>query len=281
LLDGGKRLGTSFERFKRTYFYAEDYMEYNWKVKPEGPAKIQALIEDITCTLRACDYLDVADIVREEHEVALTPDAKVFYNTLEAELLATLKEGGPEVVALSAGVLVNKLLQVTSGNVYLEDHRILPIHVQKADKARRLVVKNDTPSLIVCQYQHEQAMMHSYITGSTRFDSAKTPKEQAKLEAAWNAGKIPALICHPASMGHGLNMQEGGRHIIWATPTYSGELYDQLNARLHRTGQKDQVVVQHIVVPNSIDEAVMDALSQKAEGQAQLVNVLAALTAIK
>ena len=273
LLDEGKRLGRSFHAFRNCWFRPTDFMEYNWEARPGAVEEILERISDLALVQRSSDFSDVADMILEEHEVPLPPDARKAYDQMERDLLLQLKES--TVLAPNAAVLAGKLLQMTGGAVYDLEKRVHLIHDAKIEATKKLCKKlNPEPVLIACNYQHEQDRLSKAIPGATRFDSATTPKAQADLLARWNAGKIPALVLHPRSGGHGLNMQEGGRHVLWYSLPYSREEYDQLNARLHRSGQKDEVIIHHLVSPGTIDDAVAETLKTRGEDQRALLAVL-------
>lgn len=280
LLDQGSRLGRSFHSFRSCWFAPTDYMEYNWEPRPGAVEEILAKIEDLALVQRTSDYLDVADMTREEVEVALPPEARADYDRMERDLLLLLKEG--TVLAPNAAVLAGKLLQMTGGAVYDLEKKVHVVHTAKIEATKKLCKALSPECVIVaCNYQHEQERLAAAIPGAVRFDSATTPKAQEDLLARWNARKIPALILHPRSGGHGLNMQDGGRHVVWYSLPYSGEEYDQLNARLHRTGQKDAVVIHHVTSPGTVDDAVAETLRNRGASQNVLLETLRNLQRLK
>ena len=274
LLDGGERLGRSFDLFKRTYFHAMDYMEYDWQLLPGAKEKIQERIKDITLTLLSSEYADVPDTVVEDLEVGLPDETRAQYKKLERDLLISIGKDAQVVVAVNAAVLVNKLLQLTSGVVYDENKQTVQVHHGKLDALLKYVDKYHEPALIVYNYRHELELLRKMLPEAVAFEDAKTPKAQGELEARWNAGKVRQLLVHPASVGHGLNLQEGGSTVIWFSLTWSRELYDQLNGRVARQGQKQLIKIVRIICPGTIDDAVVETLREKGEGQTALLTAL-------
>lgn len=171
-------------------------------------------------------------------------------------------------------MLVNKLLQLTGGASYTSDGTWVEVHDAKIKALRALVKKVREPVLVAANYRHEQDRIAAAFPEATRFDSASSHKEQEDLVAAWNAGHIPMLIANPMSIGHGLNLQDGGRIVIWYSLTWSRELYDQLNARLARFGQKSVTEVYRLLCPGTIDDAVAETLRVKDETQGALLSAL-------
>ena len=268
LLDGGDRLGPSFSQFRSTYFTPLDYMEYNWAPKPGAEEKIYQRIHDLVLTLRSSDYLNIPDTVVEDVEIALPDAARAIYRELERELFVCV--AGREVVAPNAAALVNKLLQVTGGTVYDEARGVVEIHGGKIAALKRVITDLGVErALIACNYIHERERIVAGIPGAV--DASKF---KGDIEDAWNSGKIRHLVADPRSLGHGLNLQTGGRTVIWFSPTYSRELYDQFNARVARKGQKEAPQVFRLVCSGTIDEAVLETLREKGEGQAAMMAVL-------
>lgn len=283
LLDNGARLGKTFEAYRDAHFDQADKFGYSYKLRPGSAEKIYKAVSDIALVLRAKDWLNIPDTIVEDIEVPLPSAAKSLYEEMAKELIA-LTDKGEEVIALNAGVLVNKLLQITGGAVYLqqewdENEKPLPkdvatIHDAKI-KAMLSLLKTLAPEpvMIVCHYQHEQSRIHQAIPGSVRLDSFSESSIQ-QLEIKWNAGLIPWLIADPRSIGHGLNLQDGGRIVLWYSNQHSRELYDQTNGRLARTGQKQVPKVYRIVCPGTIDDAVLNVLEERNEQQSALLQAV-------
>jgi superfamily II DNA or RNA helicase len=271
LLDGGERLGASFAKYRDTYFES-DYMGYKYVARPAPEQAIYNKLRDLALTVRASDYLDVPDTIYEDIEVPLPRQAVATYKTLEKELLVLLESSNVEVVAVNAAVLVNKLLQVTGGNLYDGDKKAHHIHDAKVMALRKLVARVKEPVLIACNFKHERAQILKHIPGCVEWSD--------NLMEPWNRGEVPAIVAHPASIGHGLNLQDGGRTIIWYGLNWSRENYDQMNsrvcgARAARTGRQPQVF--RLITPGTADEAVAEALRLKDQGQQALLSALASI----
>lgn len=273
LVDGGQRLGNNFLEFKRTYFYAPPVQFQAWKPKADSPATLEEKISDITLTLKSSDWLDLPDMVFEDIEIEFSTELKKRYKVLEEELVCEVKKDKVINVA-NAAALVTKLLQFTSGHIYDEEKVVHHVHNLKFEALRKLSVKEKQPLLVACIFQHEQDRIRSQFKQATFFADAKTIRAQETLVAAWNAGKIPMLVAHPASIGHGLNLQYGSSVIVWMSLTYSREFYEQMIARLARRGQENIIKVFRLMVPETVDDAVAEALANKAENEARLMSAL-------
>jgi hypothetical protein len=270
LLDGGQRLGPAFEAFRNAWFYPEDYMEYTWLPKPDAEEKIYARISDIVLSLPQEEYSGIPLPIVEDIDIKLPDVATEQYNELADELVLLLKDE-TEVVANTAATLVNKLLQITGGAVYRADKSVAVIHKAKLDKAVELAQRHrklNQPLIIACHYKHEQERLLKSIPWAVRFENTK------EFLAKWNAGEIPCLVVDPRTLSHGLNMQQGGRHVLWFSVSWSSEIYDQLIGRLARHGQTGQVHVYRILCPGTIDDAVVEALRQKEVGQRSMMATL-------
>jgi len=272
ILDDGKRLGVSMDRFKRCYFENYDRHGYNWSTRDGSEEKIYQRINDLVLVRRSSDYLDIADIETEDIEVDLPIDAHGMYKELERELMAYFFEH--EIVAQNSGILVNKLLQITGGTVYTqkegEERQAVKVHHAKIHALRKLVLEigKEEPILIATNFIHERERVVEAVGG------VDASKFKGDIEDAWNSGAIKRLVADPRSLGHGLNLQAGGRNIIWFSPNYSRELYDQFNGRLARKGQTGQVKVYHLICPRTIDDVVMETLRVRGDEQAQMLSIL-------
>jgi SNF2 family DNA or RNA helicase len=275
LLDDGERLGRSFDRFKRTYFYPTDYMEYNWAPFEGAEERIYAKIADLALTMRTKDYLSIPGTVVEDIPVVLPKEAVEMYDRIVKDLILLMD--GKEVVAQTAAALTNKLLQISGGAVYATDDEstVVPVHTVKLETLQRFASTHPEPLLIACNYRHEiDRVTALFGTDAVRFDAMKTTAMQQGLIRDWNAGRIPRLVVNPASMAHGLNMQEGGHTVVWYSLTWSGELYHQLNARLARRGQREVTRVVRLICTGTMDEAVAETLLAKEQGQGALLAAL-------
>lgn len=273
LVDNGDRLGINFHQFKREYFYGSAQSFAPWKAKQGTTEALEKKISDITVTLKSSDWLDLPDIIFEDIDIKFTPELQDKYHRLEELLVIRLRED-KEINIPSAAALVTKLLQFTSGEMYDEEKQHHPIHNLKFDALRKIAKQEKQPLLVACIFQHEQSRIRSQFPAARFFADAKTPESQKALLASWNAGKIPMLIAHPASVGHGLNLQHGSSVMVWISLTYSRELYEQMIARLARRGQENIIKIFRLMVPGTVDDAVATALQTKAENEARLISAL-------
>lgn len=270
LLDDGKRLGPSFDQFKRTWFEPEDWNEYKWLPKPDSERRIYERIHDLVITLKSSDYLDIADTVVEDIEVPLPQAAHGIYRELEKELMVLIQS--KEVVAVNAAVLVNKLLQICGGAIYAtqDDVRsVVEIHQSKLVALKRLLVEINEPALIACNYIHERERICKAIP-----DAVDASKFKGDIEDAWNSGKIRYLVADPRSLGHGLNLQAGGRNVVWFSPCWSRELFDQFCGRVARKGQTNVPRVYRLVCPQTIEDAVIESLRERGDAQTEMMTLL-------
>jgi SNF2 family DNA or RNA helicase len=271
LLDDGKRLGPSYDQFKKIWFEPEDWNEYKWNPKPDAERRIYERIHDLVITLKSSDYLDIPDTIVEDIEVALPQAAHGIYKQLERELMILLQ--GKEVVAVNAAVLVNKLLQICGGAIYATDdageRSVIDIHQSKIVALKRLLLDLKEPALIACNYIHERERICRAIP-----DAVDASKFKGDIEDAWNSGRIKYLVADPRSLGHGLNLQEGGRNTVWFSPCWSRELFDQLNGRLARKGQEKVPRIYRILCPGTMDDAVVESLRERGDAQTEMMTVL-------
>lgn len=271
LLDDGKRLGPSFSAFRSAWFEATDYNQYNWEPKPDAERKIYERIHDLVLTLKSSDYLDVPDIVEEDIEVTLPQAAHGIYKQLERELMVLIQ--GREVVAVNAAVLVNKLLQVCGGAVYSGEEpnkTVVQIHQAKLHALKRLLVDlGDERAIIACNFIHERQRVCAAVEGAVDAHAFK-----GDLEDAWNSGRIRHLVADPRGLGHGLNLQKGGRTVIHYSPTWSRELYDQINGRVARKGQENVPQVFRLECPGTMDSVVYETLRTRGDAQGAMMTLL-------
>ena len=266
LLDGGERLGRTFTAYRDAYFDG-DYMGWKWTIKPSAEALIHQRISDITVSMQAEDYLSLPDRIDNHITIRLDKDARQAYTTLEKDYV--VKFGGDLLTASNAAVLAGKLLQLANGAVYDENKNTVEIHAAKLNAlADTIEAMNGNPLLIFYLFQHDLARI------KLAHPKARELKNATDI-ADWNAGKIAVLIAHPASCGHGLNLQgAAGSAVCWFGLPWSLELYQQANARIHRQGVKHAVVIHHLLIEDSIEQDVMATLSDKAAGQGRLLDVL-------
>ena len=269
LIDGGRALGESFFRFRQIYFYPTDYMEYNWAVRPGMEQKINDAISPITLVLKSEDYLDIPEVYTEDIEISLPEEARIMYKELEKKLITKLDEEN-DLIATNRAVLAGKLVQLVGGAMYDNDGNTVIVHSKKLDALGDLLKTIDGPLLIAANYKHEMDRIAARFPEVVRFDKG----DSEQTVADWNAGKIKALVAHPASIGHGLNLQSGGNCICWFSQTWSREMYDQMNARLARKGQTKNTVIYRLICEKTIDESIVETLRTRGEEQSALLTTL-------
>jgi SNF2 family DNA or RNA helicase len=268
MLDDGKRLGKTYSGFRDEYFFPADYMGYSFKLVTGSKEKIDRRLSDLALVMVG-DPTDLPSSSIIDIPAALPPAARKQYKTLKKEMLAEIADG--ENTAPSAGVLVNKLLQMTSGAVYDEDRNVLPVHDSKLEALRTLLDKHKgEPVLILSAFKHESARIIAAIPEARMFDEM--------LLGEWQAGRIPVWVADPRSLSHGIDgLQKSCRIAIWCSLTYSHETYVQTNARLIRTGQTAETIIYRIICPGTIDDAVAEALRDKSDTQSGMLHAVRAL----
>ena len=268
MLDDGKRLGKTFTGYRDEYFYPADYMGYSFKLITGSKETIDRRLSDLALVMVG-DPTDLPSSSIIDIPAALPPAVRKQYKTLEKEMLAEIADG--EIAAPSAGVLVNKLLQMTSGAVYDEDRNVLPVHDAKLDALRTLLDKHkNEPVLILTAFKHESARIIAAIPEARMFDEM--------LLGEWQDGRIPVWVADPRSLSHGIDgLQKSCRIAIWCSLTYSHETYVQTNARLIRTGQTAETIIYRIIAPGTIDDAVAEALRDKSDTQTGMLHAVRAL----
>ncbi|MEC0384652.1 DEAD/DEAH box helicase [Bacillus velezensis] len=271
LLDQGERLGKTVTSYREKYFQPDQRNRtviYSWKLKEGAEEAIHEKVSDICISMQARDWLQLPERIDNIVKVRMADKVKAKYKQLEKDLLLPFLDG--DVVADTAAVLSNKLLQLANGAVYDEKGEIQKLHDEKLNALEDIVdAANGKPILVFYSYKHDLERIQQ------KFKKAKT-LDSSKEIADWNNGKIEMLLAHPASTGHGLNLQDGGHVIVWFGMTWSLELYQQANARLDRQGQKHSVIVNHLVTEGTVDEDVMRALEGKAVGQNALMEAVKA-----
>ena len=270
VLDLGERLGYFIGQYRNTYFKPDKTngaIVYSYKPLPNAEDSIYERISDITVSMKASEYLKMPELVISNYKVEMSEDEKKQYDEMKKNLICEIKDG--EITVSNAGSLSNKLSQFANGAVYDDEQNIVEIHSRKLDALEDIIESmNGKPLLVAYWYKHDLQRIKK------RFDvrEIKTGKDIAD----WNNGKIPVALIHPASAGHGLNLQQGGSTIVWFGLTWSLELYQQTNGRLYRQGQKNTVVIQHIVTKGSIDEQILKALERKNKTQEDLIEAVKA-----
>ncbi|WP_127575275.1 DEAD/DEAH box helicase [Paenibacillus barengoltzii] len=270
LLDQGERLEKRITHYREKYF-ERNYNGFGYTAKPGADEVIQRKIADLCISMKAEDYLELPDAITNVIPVVLDDKAQKQYKQMEKELLLEIDEE-TEITATSAAVLTGKLLQLCNGALYDGDRNVHEIHNCKIEAFLELIEQlNGKPALVFYSYQHDRDRIKKALekTG-LRVRDLKTPQDQMD----WNSGKVDILLAHPASAAYGLNLQDGGNHVVWFGLTWSLELYEQANGRLHRQGQKQKVILHHLVVQGGADEDVMAALEAKATTQDKLLEAL-------
>ena len=269
LLDGGERLGKRYTHFRERYFQPDkrgaDGMVYSYEAKPGSEEGILEKISDICISMKAEDYLQLPDITYHEVPVELDAKALKSYCELEREMVLQLPEDGEDISVTSAAALSNKLLQLANGAIYDEDRQVHEVHGCKLEAFTELIESlQGKPALVFYNYQHDRTrILKALEKTGLRVRELKTPRD----EDDWNARRIDILLTHPASSAYGLNLQQGGNHVIWFGLTWNYELYTQANKRLHRQGQQEKVIIHHLVCSGTRDEDVMQALQRKDDVQ--------------
>ena len=270
VLDLGQRLGRYITHYRNAYFVPDKRnaeIIFSYKPLPGAEDKIYKQISDITISMKSADYLKMPECVINEVPVYLSEKEWSIYSDFRDEMVASL--GDEEIDAVNAAVLSGKLLQMANGAVYDDKNKVHFIHDRKLDALEDLIEgANGKPVLVAYWYKHDLERIQK------RF-SARQIKTSKDIED-WNSGDIPVAAIHPASAGHGLNLQSGGSTLIWFGLTWSLELYQQTNARLYRQGQNETVVIHHIIAKGTIDEDVMAALTRKERTQASLIDAVKA-----
>jgi SNF2 family DNA or RNA helicase len=275
LLDDGAALGKSFTQFQQRWF-SSDWMGWSWTPKPFAKEQIHKAIAHMTVTLSSEQWLDIPDTFVIDEEIEL-PERE-GYKKLKRELLLEIKD--QTITAANAAVLIGKLQQYVSGAVYTEEGYEV-IHNAKLDALEKLYKRLKKPLFVACHFRSEQARIKERFPEAVLFEAAKTAEEQQALIAKWNAKKIPMLVASPDSAGTGLNLQDGGDTIVWFTLTYSRLKYIQTNARLARRGQQNVTTVIRLLCPNTVDDAVTEALRCKETEERSLLSALRILESQK
>lgn len=276
LLDMGQRLGRFIGQYRTNYFMPDKrngQIIYSYKPLPGAEAEIYHRISDITISMKSTDHLKMPELVSAEYEVHLSDEEQQRYDDLKEDLVLQLPGG--DITAANAASLSGKLCQMANGAVYSDTGDVVHIHDRKLDALEDLIeAANGKPVLVAYWFKHDLAgifeRLHKLHIPFSYLDTSDSIRR-------WNNGELPVALVHPASAGHGLNLQSGGSTLIWFGLTWSLELYQQTNARLWRQGQTaNTVVIQHILTKGTIDGRILKALSQKDSTQAALINAVKA-----
>ena len=266
ILDMGQRLGRFIGGYRDRFFVPDKRNReiiFSYKPREGAEDQIYEMISDITISMKAVDYLDMPECIYNRVEVSMSTEEQALYEQLRDDMIIPLGEG-EDIDAVNAGALSNKLQQMANGAVYDESGNVHLIHDRKLDALEDLIeAANGKPLLVAYWFKHDRDRIMKRFQVRD-INSAKDMKD-------WNEGKIPVALIHPASAGHGLNIQSGGHILIWFGLTWSLELYQQTNARLWRQGQQNTVTIHHIVTKDTVDEDVLKALASKDVTQEKLI----------
>jgi SNF2 family DNA or RNA helicase len=268
LLDMGERLGRYIGGFRERFFTPDKRNRdviYSYKPREGAENKIYELISDICVSMKALDHIKMPELIMNNVEVEMNSKQMAVYEKFKSDMVLSI--GGKELDAVNAAALSNKLLQMANGAVYDDEKSVVEIHDKKLDALEDLIESaNGKPVLVAYWYKHDKDRILNRIPAEEINTSADIDR--------WNKGEMPVALIHPASAGHGLNLQQGGSTIVWFGLTWSLELYQQLNARLYRQGQQNTVVIHHLITKGTIDENVVKALERKDVGQNALIDAV-------
>jgi hypothetical protein len=270
LLDSGFRLGKTISAYRQKYFDMSLWGSFpEYKPKTGAQDQIMESIKDICMSMTQEDYLRLPDLVPVQHVLKVPSDLQKTYKDFKEEMVLTLQKEGEYITASNAGVLAGKLLQFCGGNIYGEEREVYNMHTVKIDALEQLYEEaNGNPLLVYYAYVHEKNQIMS------RFPEAIDIKSPGAIDK-WNAGEVPMMVAHPASAGHGLNLQHGGNTVVWYNMTYDLELYQQACKRLHRMGQTKPVILHHLLMEGGIDYYVLnEVLTRKASLAATIAKEL-------
>ena len=276
LLDMGERLGRFIGQYRTSYFRPDKQngqVVFSYKPLPGAEKQIYGKISDITISMKSADHLQMPELVSSRYTVYLSEKEDSHYADLKKDLVLQLPDG--DITAANAASLSGKLSQMANGAIYTDAGETVAIHERKLDALEDIIeAANGKPVLVAYWFRHDLERI------TERLHKLKIPCSRLDTDGSirkWNAGEIPVALIHPASAGHGLNLQDGGNMLVWFGLTWSLELYQQTVARLWRQGQESEtVVVQHIITKGTIDERIMKALSEKDTTQAALIDAVKA-----
>ena len=268
VLDLGERLGRYITHYRNEYFLPDKRngaVIFSYKPQPNAEERIYRRLADMTISMKSTEYLKMPELIRNELEINLDEEDQMKYKRFKKEMVMTIKE--KEIDAINAASLSNKLIQLANGSIYDEDKKFYEVHNKKLDKLEEIIESaNGKPVLIAYWFKADKERIEKRF----KVREIKTADDIKQ----WNMGMISLALIHPASAGHGLNLQSGGSTLVWFSLTWSLELYQQTNARLYRQGQKDTVVIHHLITKNTIDEDIMKSLKRKDKTQEALMRAV-------
>ena len=273
LIDFGKSLGMTKKEFQGRYMINKGHDYADWKLRKGAAKKIEAAIEHLTLTMESEDYLELPEMMFVPHYIDLPEDAREQYDTMEREFFLEFDED--EIEAVNAGVLRGKLHQIASGALYKEDRSIVEIHSEKIDMVVDEIFEEcEGNCLVAYNYQHELKRFKDRLPNLVYLGKGVKEAEQDAIQAEWNAGIHAHLFGNPQSVAHGLNLQDGGNHVVWPSLTDNLDNFVQFNKRLHRSGQLKPVYIHILIARNTVDEAVWSNLKNKKGTQQALIDAL-------
>ena len=270
VLDLGERLGRYITHYRNEYFLPDKRngaVIFSYKPQPNAEERIYRRLSDMTISMKSTEYLKMPELILNELEINLDEEDQTKYKKFKKEMVMTIQE--KEIDAINAASLSNKLIQLANGSIYDEDKKFYEVHNKKLDKLEEIIESaNGKPVLVSYWFKADKERIEKRF----KVREIKTADDIKQ----WNKGMIDLALIHPASAGHGLNLQSGGSTLVWFSLTWSLELYQQTNARLYRQGQKDTVVIHHLIIKNTIDEDIMKSLKRKDKTQESLMKAVKA-----
>lgn len=270
VLDLGERLGRYITHYRNEYFLPDKRngaVIFSYKPQPNAEERIYRRLADMTISMKSTEYLKMPELILNELEINLDEKDQMKYKKFKKEMVMTIQE--KEIDAINAASLSNKLIQLANGSIYDEDKKFYEVHNKKLDKLEEIIESaNGKPVLVAYWFKADKERIEKRF----KVREIKTTDDIKQ----WNMGMINLALIHPASAGHGLNLQSGGSTLVWFSLTWSLELYQQTNARLYRQGQKDTVVIHHLITKNTIDEDIMKSLKRKDKTQESLMKAVKA-----
>ena len=270
VLDLGERLGRYITHYRNEHFLPDKRngaVIFSYKPQPNAEERIYRRLADMTISMKSTEYLKMPELILNELEINLDEEDQIKYKKFKKEMVMTIQE--KEIDAINAASLSNKLIQLANGSIYDEDKKFYEVHNKKLDKLEEIIESaNGKPVLVAYWFKADKERIEKRF----KVREIKTADDIKQ----WNKGMIDLALIHPASAGHGLNLQSGGSTLVWFSLTWSLELYQQTNARLYRQGQKDTVVIHHLITKNTIDEDIMKSLKRKDKTQEALMRAVKA-----
>lgn len=270
VLDLGERLGRYITHYRNEYFLPDKRngaVIFSYKPQPNAEERIYRRLADMTISMKSTEYLKMPELILNELEINLDEEDQTKYKKFKKEMVMAIQE--KEIDAMNAASLSNKLIQLANGSIYDEDKKFYEVHNKKLDKLEEIIESaNGKPVLVAYWFKADKERIEKRF----KVREIKTADDIKQ----WNKGMIDFALIHPASAGHGLNLQSGGSTLVWFSLTWSLELYQQTNARLYRQGQKDTVVIHHLITKNTIDEDIMKSLKRKDKTQEALMRAVKA-----